>query len=108
MQACCSNLCIKAVRVTDAKLLAFDLLGFASPCLRWFCMHVQAFAYIVNDNIHGAQWLILVLTCLLHRIYGMMSGLTSGNGASRSQKQRSSPAVDPEILGADPKNDPWN
>ena len=37
------------------------------------------------------------------------SGLSSGNGSSkRPQKQSSSPAVDPEILGADPKNDPWN
>ena len=37
------------------------------------------------------------------------SGLTSDNGSSRSkQKQQSGPAVDPEVLGADPKNDPWN
>ncbi|KAL3131506.1 Heat shock protein 90-5, chloroplastic [Trebouxia sp. C0009 RCD-2024] len=46
-----------------------------------------------------------------NRIYGMMSGVSSGNGTSRSQrkqsKQSSGPAVDPEILGADPK-DPWN
>lgn len=50
----------------------------------------------------------LDLTC---RIYGMMSGLSSGNGAaangqSRKQKQ-STPAVDPEILGVDVQNDPW-
>ena len=41
----------------------------------------------------------------------MMSGLSNGNGASasgqpRKQKQ-STPAVDPEILGADTQNDPW-
>lgn len=45
------------------------------------------------------------------RIYGMMSGLsggngTSANGQSRKQKQ-SAPAVDPEILGVDTKDDPW-
>ena len=36
------------------------------------------------------------------------SGLSSGNGTSSSQQKQSRPAVDPEILGADPKNDPWN
>ena len=36
------------------------------------------------------------------------SGLSSGNGSSRSKQKQSGPAVDPEILGADPKNDPWN
>lgn len=51
------------------------------------------------------------LQMLMCRIYGMMSGLSSGNGASangqpRKQKQ-STPAVDPEILGADTQNDPW-
>jgi len=48
---------------------------------------------------------------LMCRIYGMMSGLSSGNGTSangqpKKQKQ-STPAVDPEILGADTQNDPW-
>ena len=42
----------------------------------------------------------------------MMSGVSNGNGAFRrerkSSKKSSMPAVDPEILGADPKNDPWN
>ena len=65
-----------------------------------------AFACLVVDK---RRWgLVLMLICLLHRIYGMMSDLTSGNGASSRQKQRSTPAVDPEILGADPKNDPWS
>ena len=45
----------------------------------------------------------------------MMSGSgLSSNGASAaaaprrsSSAPKSSPAVDPEILGADPQNDPW-
>ncbi len=40
----------------------------------------------------------------------MMSGLSSGSGASangQSRKRKSTPAVDPEILGADSANDPW-
>ena len=40
------------------------------------------------------------------------SGMSNGDGTSSSrsqQKQKQSrPAVDPEILGADPKNDPWS
>ena len=56
----------------------------------------------------GVQWTDSLGLC---RIYGMMSGLsggngTSANGPSRKQKQ-SAPAVDPEILGVDTQNDPW-
>lgn len=67
--------------------------------------------YITATCVNVFKALVPIRLDLTCRIYGMMSGLSSGNGAAANgqarKQQQSTPAVDPEILGVDVQNDPW-